>query len=93
MGPPSRRAPCSGSSSEMARALLLLALVLPACTLKQLPPSERLRRSKCGACHIAPAPASFARTKLEAVLDEHKGRVPLTGAERATLITRLVKPQ
>ena len=78
-----------------SRLILLLPLVtvLAACVMTQLPPTERLRRSKCGACHIAPAAASLPRKELEAALTKHEKRVPLTAEEKAELIDYLaVKP-
>ena len=66
-------------------------LSLAACVMTKLPPPEQLRRSKCGACHIAPAAASQDRQELEAALAKHKGRVPLSAHDKEMLVNHLVK--
>ena len=72
-------------------ALLVFLAAALACGITQLPPPERLRRSKCGACHIAPAVGSMDTATLEAALNKHKSRVPLTAEDRAALVKHLVK--
>jgi hypothetical protein len=80
-------------SGLKASALFGFLTTAIACSVTQLPPPERLRRSKCSACHIAPAVGSMNKTTLEAALNKHKGRVPLTAEDRAALVKHLVKAQ
>ena len=73
--------------------LLHLITVVAACVMTQLPPTERMRRSKCGACHIAPAAASLPHKELETAMTKHSKRVPLTAEEKAELVDYLaIKP-
>ena len=74
----------------MARLIVLLCLLVPACTLTRLPPAERMRRSKCGACHIAPGAGSMTIKSFAAAMADHKRRVPLTPEEINTLKAHLV---
>jgi len=49
-------------------------------------PGEQLHLSKCGACHVRPEPGRFDRAGWEAVLEGHRTRFPLEGADRRALV-------
>ncbi len=72
-----------------AALLLCLSPWLGACSRPPLAAGERLRRSKCSACHVPPEPRRYDRSGWEDVLDLHRERVPLSAGQRALLLDHL----
>ena len=80
-----------GVAGLVALGLVLASGLLgpPGCAITPLSPTESLRRSKCGACHLPPKPGRFSGAALGKILGNHQRRVPLTEEQRGQLIQHL----
>lgn len=75
---------------RMAVTLIgMVAVVGPSigsCVAVVWTPSQRLFRSKCGACHRRPARTRFDRAGWERVLNKHSRRFTLTPQDKKQLL-------
>jgi hypothetical protein len=76
---------------RLALVLVATVVALQTCATTGVTrsPGDRLLRAKCAACHLRPAPDRFDSVGWTRIIDEHEARVPLSQAERATLLEHL----